>query len=438
MSPIVAASSTYGVPFAQPPLFARTPAELRAVADAQGVEARTLRARLAEGQRECAQLRVRLRDSTEDVSVASEAIASATERLEAHAGRRGLLLEANVERCGAERAALEDELQRFERLLWERDQEISRLQQQNRQLEAVRLQGELELTGLAVAHEAASSEVRNLGADVLQLRQNLDGSVSANPMAGPSPSNSERMETSAAALAAKRASLEEMQRRAKVVAEEAKRLEKEGGAFEEHVRNREQVLRRKQDLMDQEDRRLINEAGSLREHGEGLRSVLREQQRDAIEVDQRAALQDRCGEEAKGVRRELAASYTTMRGLVEVLRERRRFVRSPEVPNDPVDVRLGAYLRGCGGGGKSHDRGFGAYGGGGFFASGDPMPPLVWRISHGEYLLGEDRVHITEAPGGILMVRGSASSSVMTPLRDFLQRQAQAHTPGTPGLLLNV
>lgn len=390
-------------PLAQTPAFAGAPDDLRAVLAAQAVEAHSLRARLMEGQRECAQLRLRLRDSSEEVSAAAEAVSTAAGRLEAHAGRHGLVLAAGVERCSAERAALEDELQRMEHLLWERDQELRTLQMQTRELDAMRLQGELELAGLVATHEATTSEIHALGAGVHELSQRVGTEVSKSPP-GPTQAQLVRAEATAATVKFKRDEHAALLRQAEAMASEARRLEGEKEAFEEHVRSFERSLRHKQGQMELQDQHLVRDAAALRGQCEHLRHALRDEQRDAVGVDQRAVLHTRCGEEAESVRREIERTLGALRGLVMSLRGRGRFVRSPEVPQDSLDTALHAQLRHV-----------------------DPavVPPLLWRLGHGEYLIGEDRVHLHEAHGVLMATSGASHHEHSLPLDELLHHQAR-------------
>lgn len=397
-----------GSPLTLPPPYARDAHELQSVLEAQQTEAAALRARLAEVQRECAQLKTRVRDSEGELSAATEATISAAQKLEEHAGRQGLVLAAGVERTNAERATIEHELQRMERLLAERDQEISRLRAVARELESTRLQGELELTGLVAVHEATSTEVRTLGEDVARLRHQLyngKGHAAAQIATGPSPGVATRTEETAALLKAKREEHASLQRQAEAVAAEARRLEAEGVISGNRLREYERALRERQRQLDMRDQRLVREAATLREHCEDLRSVLRGEQRNAVEADQRAFLRERCGEEADGIRRELTASLSTIKRLVTALRESGRSVSSPELPGDPIDTHLHGYLRA------------GA-------SMGNALPPLVWRIAPGVYLIGEERVTLLPA-GPELLVSDAAGVTPPQPLSDFVHRQAQ-------------
>merc|ERR1712151_700829 len=93
--------------------------------------------------------------------------------------------------------------------------------------------------------------------------------------------------------------------------------------------------------------------------------------------------------------------------LVASLRERGRVVRSPEVQSDFIDMHLHAYLKSSANNMEN------------------PAPPVVWRIAHGQYLIGEDRVHVMEhhgPHGPILIVR--TSDGVELPLPDFVHQQA--------------
>jgi len=174
-------------------------------------------------------------------------------------------------------------------------------------------------------------------------------------------------------------------RKAEAVAAEARRLEQDGAAVEEHVRAFERSLRMKQGRMEQQDFRLIREAAALRSQCEHLRQILREEQRNAMGADQCAMLQSRCSDEAENVSQELHRTLGVLRGLVVSLRSRGRVVWSPEVPQDFLDTTLHAHLRRCG----PSSRGV---------VSGT-LPPLVWRIAHGQYVIGGDRVQLHESRG---------------------------------------
>merc|ERR1719386_119059 len=133
----------------------------------------------------------------------------------------------------------------MERLLAERDQEISRLRAVARELESTRLQGELELTGLVAAHEATSTEVRTLGEDVARLRHQLyhgKEHAAAEIAMGPSPGVATRAEETAALLKAKRDEHATLQRQAEAVAAEARRLEAEGAVSSNRLREYERAL----------------------------------------------------------------------------------------------------------------------------------------------------------------------------------------------------
>merc|ERR1712151_1184466 len=102
--------------------------------------------------------------------------------------------------------------------------------------------------------------------------------------------------------------------------------------------------------------------------------------------------------------------------LVASLRERGRVVRSPEVQSDFIDMHLHAYLKSSANNMEN------------------PAPPVVWRIAHGQYLIGEDRVQLLESHdhhGGFLLVR--TLDGAQLPLRDFLHQQAhRAAASGRP------
>jgi len=393
---------------AQAPFFARDPQELQLVRQAQEAEEKALRQRLAEGNRECAALRKRLLESEDELEVTAEATANAAERLEAHQGRQGLVLAAEAERCSAERAALEDELRRMEQLLFERDQEIVKLRREHEDLQASRLQGDLELTGLAISHEKASSEIRAYGAGVQELRDRLRGGRESLEHDGPTHSEVVRLEELRAELAAKQMERAELARRAEVVTREAQQLEAELAAMRDRVQIFERDLRIKQSQIEDDDHRLVREAASIRAQCDDLRRTLHQAQRDAAGIDQKAVLQERCGAEADGVRREVHTILQTVRGLASTLRARGLSVCSPEVSNDPVDVAMHVFLRTC----QTPGPGM----------RPRAVPPVVWRLQAGEYLIDEDRVMCAEQHGH-LVIR-DPHSGAMVGIRDYMDREA--------------
>jgi len=396
---MAAASTLVGLPLSKAPLFARDRHDLRTVLSAQAAEAEELRQRLTVGQRKCASLRAKLRDSIGEVSIAAEATASATERLATHAGRQGLVIAAGVERCSAERAAIEDELQRMERLLFERDQQISKLRQAAQELENCRLQGELEITGLVVAHEATNSDVQTLGAGITELQQRLGGNATHRAL--------RPVHTAVLAegkeLSGKQVEHAALKRRAEVVAAELRRLDAEASSFRDRIGAFERQLRQSQAEMEMYDQNLVKEAEHRRMQCDSLRHNLLHQQRDSISIDQRTALQPQCSAEADNVRQQTTEMIRTIQRLAPRLHAQGRHVLSPEVPGDPIDI-IHAYLRGCRG------------------SIEDPVPVLLWRLAPGEYLIGNARVAVTDMHGQ-LAVRDMGGK--FTPLRDFVRLQMQ-------------
>lgn len=396
-------------PIARAPLFVSEPNELEAVLSAQGSEIRALKLRLAAAQRECGSLRVRLRDAGGELASSAEATANATERLEAHSGRQGLVLAAGVERCSAERAALCDELQRTERLLAERDREIAQLRRTAQELHAESLHGELQLAGLAYNHQAASTEAIVLGANVEELRQrigsmHLASAAAASPaLRQPSQHEAALMGEANAELLAKEEERAALARRAEAATNATRTLEAQVREAEANTKAFEQNLRARQDQMYAHDRKLVREAAELRTQCEGLRSTLRVEQSKTSNTDQSIALEDRCRWEASTVRQEAADTLVAINNLVPSLRARGRCIRSPEVPGDPIDARLHQHLSGCG------------------CPGGDVAPPVAWRLGPGEYLIGEDHVKCSESHGRVL-VTPIAGGQCM-PLRDLLRKQ---------------
>lgn len=419
--PMAGLSLPSRTPIAQAPAFARDAQELQLVISAQDAEMHALQLRLAEGNRECATLRQWLRESTDELHATAEATANAAERLEAHQGRQGLVLAAEAERCSAERAALEDELRRMEQLLCERDQEISRLRRAHADLQASRLQGDIELTGLAVVHEKTNSEVRAFGAGVQELRQKLssDGHHDDHHH-GPSMHETFRMDELVAELAAKQAENVDLSRMADTAAGEAKQLEMELLAIRERVRVFERDLRIKQERVENHDHRLVREAAAVRAQCELLRRQLHEEQRQSAIVDQRAILEERCGAEADGVRQEVHSILGSIRGLASTLRSRGLSVVSPEVPSDPVDVAMHVFLR------SSAPPGPGG-------APRPGMPPVVWRLAPCEYLIGEDRVRC-DMEHGMLMVRDPGNGRLV-PIRQVMGVEAARIRPDFAGMM---
>eukprot|EP00747_Dinoflagellata_sp_TGD_P192280 gnl/TRDRNA2_/TRDRNA2_56895_c0_seq1.p1 gnl/TRDRNA2_/TRDRNA2_56895_c0~~gnl/TRDRNA2_/TRDRNA2_56895_c0_seq1.p1 ORF type:complete len:441 (-),score=92.63 gnl/TRDRNA2_/TRDRNA2_56895_c0_seq1:89-1366(-) len=407
-----------GVPVTQVPLFAKDKEELRTVVEAQAKEIACLKARLMDGQRECATLRARLRDANDELSVTTHATMCATQRLEVHADRQGLLLAAGVERGSTERAALEEELQRQERLLCTRDREIAKLRKAAQEREAARFHCDLQLMGLAASHQTANAEVRALGEGIAELRQGLDVSATGaivsmrrEPLVQAAVS---KQEEGLQIVAEKQDERLRLSHIAEVTAAKARGLELEVMDAKERNRAFEHRLRHQQQKLESHDHRLVHEASALRKQGHDLRRTLHQEQRRAVAADQRAVLHEQCGVEATGVWREAVAMLGTVKGLVATLRSRGRSVYSPEAPNDPIDMLLHTYLRRCG-------------------AGHEPGPPIALRLGHGQYLIGEDRVVLFER-NGVLWVQeaggggdagGSARFGEAMPIRNFVINQAK-------------
>mmetsp|Transcript_127290 Transcript_127290/g.407153 ORF Transcript_127290/g.407153 Transcript_127290/m.407153 type:complete len:438 (-) Transcript_127290:48-1361(-) len=394
-------------PLTQAPKFARDSHEFRAVLATQSTEIDALKTRLGTSHRECAMLQQRLYDAEGELAVAREATTSATERLGAHAARHSLVLAAGVERSGAERAAVEHELTRVEALIHDRDMEIRKLRQQAHELEAAQHQNEVHIKGMEVAHQTKSELAREAMTEVSALLQHLGtgGSGAASGSArGLSQQEVQRIEEISSALGSKRSDHAMLRRRAEAVLCKEQTLAHRVLAFE-------QSLRAKQEHMEIQDQRSLQEAASLRGHCEELRRELHSEQRDSVGMDQRVVLHPQAGAEAEGVRRETAALLDTMPRLMGMLRNRGRAVCSPEVPTDAIDVAVHSYLSSCNP------------------AAGDSVPPIIWRLSRGQYLIGDRRVAMYEA-GGQLVVRDAVG--VATPLSDLIvQRRRAAPVPAT-------
>uniref|UniRef100_A0A7S1F3N6 Uncharacterized protein n=1 Tax=Noctiluca scintillans TaxID=2966 RepID=A0A7S1F3N6_NOCSC len=403
-------SKSAPMPLAQAPLFVRDSHELESVLRTQATEIAVLKHRLGDRQRECATLRSGLRDSAGELSVTAGATASAARRLEVHAGRHGLVLAAGVERCNAERTALEDELQRMEQFLWERDQEIARLRRTAEELRSGHLQGELKLTAMHFLNHAANSEVQALDAGVAELEHQVKRAEDT-ALARLEGDLNEEVD---AALAQRQHENATLQRTAEALGREAQSLEAEAGSFREHVRSVDQQLRERQQQMQSNDSRLVRESAALHAHSDDLRRALYNEQQHAAGIDQRVVLQERCSAEAEGVKRELAAISRSLNALTAIMRVRGKSVMSQEVPEDPIDSRLRVHLRGCAG-------------------SGNPVPPVVWRLRFGEYILGEDHVVCIEENGDLILRLASGAGTPM-PIHEFVIHQAQrfAANPSKP------
>lgn len=390
-------AGAWGPSARQAPSFPADAHELRAVLAAQGSDLEVLRARLAATQQECALLQQRLHDAQGELLLAAEATASATERLGTHAARQSLVLAAGVERSGAERAALEHELSRAEAMVHERDMEIRRLRQQSAQLEALLHHGDVQIKGLEAANAASGELAREAVDEISVLLHDLRGDLGAAASAGrgPSPQEVRLGREVEELLAEKRAEHARLKRQAEALTMDALRLDDEETELAQRVAAFEHSLRAKQDHMGMQDKRASQEVAELRSRCEELRRLLQSEQRESVAMDQRAALQPQAGAEVEAVRREMAALLSTLHRLTAQLRSRGRTVCSAEVPGDALDAAVHAVLRSASDAGSRE------------------APPVVWRLSHGHYLLGERLVEIYQAGGQLIVRDGSGLVSVL-------------------------
>ncbi|CAE7273287.1 unnamed protein product, partial [Symbiodinium necroappetens] len=322
--------------------------ELKAVLAAQESEMHAMKTQLAEAQRECNRLKHKLRDVETEVQVAKQVTASATDRLTAHAERKDLLLSAGVERGGLERAKLEEELQRMERLLWERDQEIKKLRHTAGNLEKNQLQLDLEMRGLHAAKETSTLEARELStgiADLLHSRLQkvpsthsgfLDSMASSNPFSTQNldaqrQREEKRLKESTQRLDLKRkAEHAELKHRASQAAAEAKKMEEEDAALHHRVQLFEQQLREKQGQMELHDKKFVHEGGLLREHVEELRKAVAKEQTSFMAADHCAVLHSQVQDEAKATKQEIQSLLAIVLQLDSALRARHQHVHSAE------------------------------------------------------------------------------------------------------------
>jgi len=368
------------------------PEKMKAMLEVYRAEADVLKERLADGHREVASLRSRLRDAEGELLVAHQATNTATERLGLHAQRHGLVLAAGVERIGAERATLEDELQRMEQVLSERDQDIARLRKEARALEAKHFHSEMELQGLQAARAAAGGPSAYQMSDPRSSDLMEQFSLRAAAV-GPSSREAARCGDAKASLAAKQEALEALRQRAEAAAAEAQRQEEEEAAIAARVAEAERSLREKHAAMEAQDKEFLKEQELLREHNEKLRQALQLEQHDSVSIDQRAVLHQQCGTEAEGVRNEVQNILATMPQLAETLAARGKYVHSAEVPDDPVDVAMHAYLRGLG-------------------PAGTRPPAVVCRLGPGDYVVDKERMAVSVEQGQLLMRSASSSGAV--------------------------
>lgn len=302
---------------------------------------------------------------------------------------------------------MEDELQRAERMLYERDQEIARLRRVARELEASQLQADMELRGLTSAKEAVSSEARVLGAGISDLLSRLESIAGTGPR-GPSQHELELAEEARRLLLAKQEEHLAIRGCAEAAAAETRRLEAEETHLAQLVATFDLSLQAKRKQIETEDQKLIREGAAVREHCAELRRALQREQRDATGMDQRAELQSHCRAEAEGVHREASAILQAMPALAARLRTGGRSVYSLMVPGDPVDERLHAFLRSCGG------------------ATGNPAPVLICRLGPKDYVIDGVRVSLTEAQGELVV---QEATGLAVGLRAFLERRAPQQRP---------
>eukprot|EP00930_Biecheleria_cincta_P003776 TRINITY_DN104694_c0_g1_i1.p1 TRINITY_DN104694_c0_g1~~TRINITY_DN104694_c0_g1_i1.p1 ORF type:complete len:450 (+),score=111.18 TRINITY_DN104694_c0_g1_i1:26-1351(+) len=402
--------------------------ELKAVLAAQNAELESLKSRLADVQRESTRLRHKLRDMEGELSVATDATVAATDRLSAQSVRQGLVLSAGVERCGAERAKLEEELQHMEGMLCERDAEIQRLRHVAGTLESNQLQLELEMRGLHAAHENAASEVRQLSANVASLLhdkvkktekviessgKHTNGSMHSSPFSSTSGPHSEsreqnRLRESAHLLLEKQKQHAALKHRSTELTAEARRMEAEEAAISHRVILFQQQLREKQMEMEKYDKHFVREGVVLRDHVDELRKALEHEQKSFIAADHLAALQPKTQEDVQKVKQEILSILAIMPELDTALRSRHQHVHSAEVPSDPLDAALHAVIR----------------------AGHEPTPALVCRLGPGDYIVGSEHVAILAGQGGTLLFRPAGrhdESFKAAPLAELFRHQAQHH-----------
>eukprot|EP00931_Biecheleriopsis_adriatica_P061587 TRINITY_DN37035_c0_g1_i2.p1 TRINITY_DN37035_c0_g1~~TRINITY_DN37035_c0_g1_i2.p1 ORF type:complete len:446 (+),score=101.64 TRINITY_DN37035_c0_g1_i2:68-1405(+) len=435
MTSALAASLSTG-PRSLAPREASDSHELKAVLAAQSAEIHSLKARLADAQRDCTRLRHKLQDAEGELHTTTEATLSASDRLSAHAVRQGLVLTAGVEKSGAERAKLEDELQHMERLLYERDQEIASLRQTAGTLESSQLQLELEMRGLNAARETATHEVRELSQNVADLLhgklKKVEKSIEANgrspdpfgvgavdslaygstssigSAARASQQEEKRLRESAQLLETKRQEHAHLKRNADQAAAEARHLEAEDAAISHRVTLFEKELRSKQAEMEAHDKHFVREGDLLREHVQELRQALEHEQKGLLGADQLIALQPQTADEVQGAKREILSIMSIMPDLENALRSRHQHVHSAEVPSDPIDVALHSLIR----------------------AGAEPVPAIVCRLGHADYVIGPEHVALLAGPGGSLLFRPAGrreESFKAEPLTELLRHQAKQH-----------
>lgn len=386
--------------------------EVKAVLAAQDVESNALKAQLADAQRESRRLKHKLWDLEGELKVANEATSSAEERLSAHAERQELLLSAGVERTGVERVKLEEELQRMERLLWERDQDIRTLRHRAQELESSQLHLDLEMRGLRAAKETSTSQAHELSGSISELLHKKlhkaevqkHGSVDFGFDFGAAASQREakRLQETTKLLETKRQEHATLQHRAEQAAAEARRLEAEEASLHHRVQLFEKELREKQGQMEQHDKQAVHEGALLRGHLDELRQAVAKEQKGFMTADHLAVLKPHVSEETRAAKEEVQSILAMIPELDAALRVRKQHVYSAEVHSDSIDVALHAVLR-----------------------SGTAAPGLVCRLGHADYMIGPHRVHLLAGPGGTLLY--SKDGEQAQQITNLLHEQAQQH-----------
>lgn len=329
--------------------------EVKAVLAAQDVESNALKAQLADAQRESRRLKHKLWDLEGELKVANEATSSAEERLSAHAERQELLLSAGVERTGVERVKLEEELQRMERLLWERDQDIRTLRHRAQELESSQLHLDLEMRGLHAAKETSTSQAHELSGSISELLHKKlhkaevqkHGSVDFGFDFGAAASQREakRLQETTKLLETKRQEHATLQHRAEQAAAEARRLEAEEASLHHRVQLFEKELREKQGQMEQHDKQAVHEGALLRGHLDELRQAVAKEQKGFMTADHLAVLKPHVSEETRAAKEEVQSILAMIPELDAALRVRKQHVYSAEVHSDSIDVSRGLYDR---------------------------------------------------------------------------------------------
>mmetsp|Transcript_104794 Transcript_104794/g.249518 ORF Transcript_104794/g.249518 Transcript_104794/m.249518 type:complete len:339 (+) Transcript_104794:3-1019(+) len=329
-----------------------------------------------------------------------------------------MLLSAGLERSGLQRAHLEEELQRMERLLWERDQETARLRKQAQSLESSQLQLDMEMRGLQAARDNSALEAKELSGSIAELLhqrlQKVEKSKDVVDALGASPfsidgaasqKESKRLHDVTQVLETKRQEFAELKHKTEQAAGDAKHWEAEESSLTRRVHLFEQELRAKQGQMEQNDKHFVHEGGLLREHIEELRKAVAKEQTGYMAADHRTALRAQVSEETHAAKREVQSLLAMVPQLDSALRARHQHVYSAEVKSDSIDVALHAVLRAT------------------------PTPPgLVCRLGLADYVVGSDHVHLLAGPGGSLLYHLAGAAGQAQPLSGLLQHQAQQHS----------